>query len=67
MKSLAEMALLANVSISQWTGRSYDREVSEEIEKEHNAHDAGRYNKILIKEDGFKEIQKVARAARDFF
>ena len=34
-------AMLANLSISQWTARKYDKSVSSEVEKAHAAHDAG--------------------------
>lgn len=66
MKNLSEKALLVNLTISQWGARKYDKSVSREIEKEHNAHNAGRYNKILIAENELSEIQKIASAARSF-
>lgn len=66
MKNLSEKTLLVNLTINQWTARKYDRQVSRKIEKEHNAHNAGRYNKILIAEEELKEIQRIASAARVF-
>ncbi|GEP97684.1 hypothetical protein [Chitinophaga cymbidii] len=66
MKNLSERALLVNLTISQWGARKYDKSVSREIEKEHNAHNAGRYNKILIAENELSEIQKIASGARSF-
>lgn len=66
MKQLTEKALLVNLTISQWSAHKYDRKVSRKIEEEHNAHNAGRFNKILIAEDALKEVQKVAGEARSF-
>ncbi|MDF2190496.1 DUF3150 domain-containing protein [Paraflavitalea sp. CAU 1676] len=64
MKNLSERALLVNIKISQWSARKYDKTVSHEIEKTHNAHDAGRFNKNLIKEEELSAIKKVASATR---
>lgn len=66
MKNLSERALLVNIKISQWTGKKYDKKVSQEIEKEHNAHDAGRFNKTLIAEKGLKDIKAIASQVRSF-
>lgn len=45
---LENKALLINLRISMWFGRKYDKKVSLEIEKTHNASNSGRYNKMLI-------------------
>ncbi|MBC9909105.1 DUF3150 domain-containing protein [Chitinophaga varians] len=66
MKNLLENALLVNLKINQWTARRHDKQVSREIEIEHNSHNAGRFNKILINEDEMRKIQKVASAARTY-
>lgn len=66
MKTLSEMALLANLTISQWTARKYDISVTKKIERDHNTHNAGRFNKILIAEDALQDISKVASQARAF-
>jgi hypothetical protein len=42
---LSEKAMLVRLSISQWTARKYDKNVSKKVEQQYNAHDSGRYNK----------------------
>ncbi len=64
--NLTSTAMIVNLSISQWTARKYDKNVSKKVEDEYNAHDAGRYNKILVAKEAIKEIQKVANEARTF-
>lgn len=66
MKNLSEKALLVNVTINQWTARKSDKKVSKQIERQHNAHKAGNFNKILIAEDELKKIQNMAQATREF-
>jgi Protein of unknown function (DUF3150) len=66
MKNLSEKALLVNLKISQWSGHKYDLNISKKIEKQHNALNAGRFNKNLIADAALKEIQKKANAARTF-
>lgn len=63
---LKEKVMVVNLSISQWTARKYDAKVSKEVEQSHNAHDSGRFNKILIATEALKAIQKVAGSARTF-
>jgi hypothetical protein len=36
------------MSVSCWTARKQDKKVSAEVEASHGAHDAGRYNKLLV-------------------
>uniref|UniRef100_A0A6H1ZC51 Uncharacterized protein n=1 Tax=viral metagenome TaxID=1070528 RepID=A0A6H1ZC51_9ZZZZ len=66
MSNLHTTAMLVNLSISQWSARKYDRNVSRKIEEEYNAQDAGRYNKLLIAKEGIEKIQKIASKARIF-
>jgi len=66
MKNLSEKALLVNLTISQWSAHKYDKNISKKIEKQHNAHNAGRFNKNLIADDELKEIHKIAGSARSF-
>jgi hypothetical protein len=66
MNDLSEKALLANLTISHWTARKYDKKVSQKIEQEHNARNAGRFNKILIAEDELQATKKIAGTAREF-
>jgi hypothetical protein len=46
--SLQDKAMLVTLSVSCWTARKQDKKVSAEVEAQHNARDAGRYNKLLI-------------------
>lgn len=62
--SLHSSAMLAALNISQWTARKYDKKVSSEVEKNHNAKDAGRFNKILVGKEALEGIGKIATAAR---
>jgi len=66
MKNLSEKLMIVNLSISQWSGRKHDKEISRQIEKEHNTTNAGRYNKILINEDELKDCQSIASGARAY-
>lgn len=66
MKSISEKGILVNLKISQWTARKYDKKVSRQIEQEHNAFNAGNFNKILIAENELRKVSNVANKARDF-
>jgi hypothetical protein len=66
MKNLTEKALLVNLRISQWTARKYDNKATQEVNKNHNSKDAGRFNKMLIAKEGLQEINKVVTKARTF-
>lgn len=46
--SLQTQAMLVTLSVSGWTARKQDKKVAAEVEASHNAHDAGRYNKLLV-------------------
>ena len=63
---LSEKAMLVKLSISQWTARKHDKGISAQVEREHQAHDAGRYNKNLIAKAALETIQTAAGAARTF-
>jgi len=65
-KTLHDNAMLVTFNVSQWTGRKYDKKVSEKVELDYNAIDAGRYNKILIAQEAIKKVNKTAGAARTF-
>jgi len=63
--SLKEKAMLVRLGISQWTGRKYDRSVSEKVAADYGTTtDAGRYNKVLIANEAIKTVQQVANEAR---
>ncbi len=66
MSLISSKAMLAHVSISQWSARKLDRKVTTEVNRDHNAAaDAGRYNKSLLAADALKAITTVANAARN--
>ena len=67
--SLSDKALLAQLSISQWTARKYDRKVSNEIANQHNAAiQAGRYHKALLPmADQLTNVHKKAGHIRNTF
>lgn len=59
-------AMLATLSISAWTARKQDKKVSAEIEAAHSAHDAGRFNKLLINKALLDPITKLAGQIREY-
>jgi len=64
--SLTEKAMLARLTITQWSARKMDKRVTEEVRVNHDASaDAGRYNKLLIAQEAIKTVQAVATAARE--
>jgi len=69
MSSLNERAMLASLSIHQWSAKKFDKKVSKEVAQQHNAsEDVGRYNKSLIAKSALEKIAKIAGAARtDFY
>lgn len=66
MTALHQSAMLATLNISQWTARKYDKKVSVEVEQQHQAKDAGRFNKLLIDKEALEPINKIAGAARAY-
>ena len=64
--NLQDRAMLATLNISQWTNRKHDKNVSAEVERNHQATDAGRYNKLLVDKTSLEAIAKVASAARAY-
>lgn len=63
---LQNRAMLANLTIHQWTARAYDKSVSSQVEKVHGAKDAGRFNKLLVDKAALEPMSKVASATRDY-
>lgn len=61
---LQNKAMLATLTISQWTARRHDKAVSDEVDKSHGAKDAGRYNKLLVDKSALEPMNQVASAAR---
>ena len=64
--NISKKAVIVYCHISHWTARKYDSRISREIEAEHQATDAGRYNKLLIAKEALQNIQKVVSTARAF-
>lgn len=60
---LSERAMLVSISISSWSGKAVDREITEEVSEKHNAdlRDAGIYSKQLISKRALRPVlSKVA-------
>lgn len=65
--NIANRAMIINLSISQWSGRKLDRQVTDETNQAHGASsDAGRFNKLLVDKKALAPIQSAANAARLF-
>lgn len=64
--ALNNRAMTVALRMSQWTARKYDKTVSDEIEQQHNARDAGRFNKMLVSKEAIKEVTKAAGRIRAF-
>lgn len=66
--ALQSKAMLASLSISAWSARKLDREVTDETNRAHNASaDAGRYNKALLSRDALGEITAAVSEAGVIF
>lgn len=63
---IQDKAMMARLTVCQWTGRKQDKKVTDEIEKAHGAKDAGRFNKDLVDRALLEPISKLAGAARDY-
>lgn len=62
---LTDKAMLARLTITQWSARKTDRKITEEVRQAHAAStDAGRYNKHLLSRAALERVQKAANAAR---
>lgn len=65
-QAIQSRAMLATLSISAWTARKQDKSVSAEVEKAHGAHNAGKYNKLLVDKTLLKPITKLTAKVREF-
>lgn len=61
-----EKSMLVDLTIHRWTATKHDRSVSAEVEKSHNAHDAGRYNKQLIDKAHLKLVDELGNELRKY-
>lgn len=65
---LASRAMIVSLSISQWSGRRLDRQITDEVNQQHNAaSDAGRYNKLLLPKEALAEIVSIVGETRSDF
>jgi len=65
MNVLSDKAMLAGISIRQWSGSRIDHNVTADIHRQHGAdQSSGRYNKKLIDPAALSEIRKSANLAR---
>lgn len=65
---LASRAMIVSLSISQWSGRRLDRQVTDEVNQQHNAAaDAGRYNKLLLPKEALAKIVSIVGETRTDF
>lgn len=68
MNSLTDKAMLATLSIGQWSARKFDKKASKEIAEAHNSDvTMGWYNKSLIGKEALEEIQKLCNELRTLF
>lgn len=66
--SITDSAMLATVSISQWSARKLDKKATKDaIDANKAAQHAGRFNKSLLGRDSLAEIQNVVSRARNDF
>ena len=64
--TLHTRAMLARLSISAWTARKHDKSVSAEVEATHGAHDAGRFNKLLVSKALLEPLAKLGGEVRKY-
>jgi hypothetical protein len=66
--TLTGRALVGSVTVSQWSGRKLDKEVTAEVHMNHNAQaDAGNYNKLIVPKDALAGIVTAVGAIRSGF
>lgn len=66
--TLAARAVVVSLHIRQWSGRRYDREITDEVNSEHGAQDdAARVNKLLLPKKALQPIQTIVSATRTEF
>jgi hypothetical protein len=63
---LQNCTMLADMTIHRWTASKHDRSVSAEVERTHNANNAGRYNKQLIDKAHLATIDTLGNQLRAF-
>lgn len=63
---IQDKSMLVELTISKWTATKHDKAVSAEIEQNHAAKDAGRYNKRLIDKAHLAAIESLAGQIRKY-
>lgn len=63
---LQQRAMLATLTIRQWTARKLDKKVNKEVEQTHNAKDAGNFNKLLVDKAALQPLQTHCGKVRDY-
>lgn len=63
---IQDKSMLVDLTIRRWTATKHDKSVSHEVERNHSAHDAGRYNKRLIEKSHLAAIETAANMLRRF-
>jgi len=61
---LSTRAMLVNLNLRNWSGRKFDKAVTDEVDRLHGSHDAGRYTKILIAGPAIAAVKRAASAIR---
>ena len=64
MSQLQDSAMLAALNITQWSARKHDKSVSDKVDQDNGAKDAGRYNKLLVDKTALEPCNQIASAAR---
>lgn len=63
---LHSCSMLADLTIHRWTATKHDASVSAEVERSHNAKNAGRFNKLLIDKEHLADIDSIGNQLRAF-
>lgn len=66
MSNLNSKAMIVTLNVSCWTARKQDKKVSAEVDKAHNARDAGRYNKLLVDKVHLDPLTSFAGQIRNY-
>lgn len=61
---LQDSAMLVALNISTWSARKFDRTATHDVDKQHGANGAGRFNKLLIDKAALEPIEQIEGAAR---
>jgi hypothetical protein len=63
---LNTQAMIANLQLRSWTARKFDKGISAEVDQIHQAHDAGRYSKLLVEKSALDPITRHCGKIREF-